>query len=319
MASTLDLSSLRLVRAIADAGTITGAATSLGFTQPAVSQHVRRLERRLGTALLERHARGVRLTEAGQVLARYGATVAATVAAAEREVSALAGLRAGRVRVMSFPSASATLVPAALLLLRDNAPDVEVDFSEAEPPEATAALREGRCDIAVTFDYTSPDPAAHPPGAPDLDREHPERADHLGVHRVQLMSDASLLAIASGDPLADEPRLHLRDLTDTRWIAGCSPCRTHLTDSAAAAGFAPRIAFETDDYMATLAFVAAGLGVALLPGLVAPVAATYPGVTLRSIAGVGRRAVHALTTTDLLRVPAVAVTIEALQEAAAVQ
>jgi len=103
LSHTLELGSLRLVRAIADAGSITGAAASLGYTQPAVSQHVRRLEQRLGTALLERTPRGVRLTEAGQVLARCGARVAASVDAAEREISALTGLQTGVVRWSPSP------------------------------------------------------------------------------------------------------------------------------------------------------------------------------------------------------------------------
>ncbi len=309
MPSTLDLSSLRLIRAIADAGTITGAATTLGFTQPAVSQHVRRLESRLGTALLERHARGVRLTEAGHVLARYGAAVAATVDAAEREVSALTGLHAGRVRVIAIASASATLVPAALTLLRRNAPAVEVDFSEAEPAQAVAAVREGHCDIAITVD----DDGVTGRQGPAVERVE------TGLHRRELMSDASVLALSTEDPLADQPRLHLRDLADARWIAAGAACREHLVRAADTAGFVPRIAYATEDHMAVLAFVAAGLGVALLPGLVAPVAASRPGVTLRSIAGVSRRGVHALTTPDLLRVPAVAATLDALEEAAAVQ
>ncbi len=303
MPSTLDLGSLRLVRAIADAGSITAAATALGCTQPAVSQHVRRLEKRLGTALLERHPRGVRLTEAGQVLARYGATVAATVDAAEREVSALTGLRAGRVRLVSFPSASATLVPAALAALRELAAGVEVVFSEDQPPASIAALREGRCDIAVAFDYPDPTTAGESPLA--------------GLHRRRLLTDPSVLAVADGDPLAERNRLHLRDLAEARWIAGCPRCRGHLTASAEAVGFSPAIAAETDDYMAVLAFVAAGLGVALLPGLVSGVAARHPGVTLRSVAGVSRRSVFALTTPDLLRVPAVAATLDALEDAAA--
>jgi molybdate transport repressor ModE-like protein len=303
MPTTLDLGSLRLVRAIADAGTITAAAHALGYTQPAVSQHIRRLEHRLGTALLERHPRGVRLTEAGQVLARYGATVAATVDAAEREVSALTGLRTGRVRLVSFPSASATLVPAALAGLHEQAAGVEVACSEAQPPASITSVREGRCDIAIAFDYPAPASA--------------EDAPLTGLHRRPLLTDPPVLALADGDPLVSRTRLHLRDLAGARWIAGCPRCRGQLTASAQAAGFSPRIAAETDDYMAVLAFVAAGLGVALLPGLVSTVAARHPGVTLRSVAGTSPRSVFAVTTPDLLRVPAVEATLDALEDAAA--
>lgn len=301
LTQTLDLGSLRLVRAVAEAGSITGAAATLGCTQPAVSQHVRRLERRLGTALFERTPRGVRLTEAGQVIARCGARVAASVDAAEREISALNGLQAGVVRIVAFPTASAVLVPAALGLLRDQAPHVDVRYVEAEPPESIDAVRDGRCDLALAYG------------------EVEDEDEVAGLHRRRLLSDPCVLAMADGDPLAARRRLHLRDLADARWIVGRHRHGLHLTASAARAGFTPRVAMQTDDYVATFAFVAAGLGVALLPGLVSTAAARHPGITLRSVSGASRRPVFALTPSDLLRVPAVAATLDALQEAAAVQ
>lgn len=99
----IDAAGLRVMKAIADEGSFTAAATSLGFTQPAISQMVRRLEQRTGTALVERLGRNVRLTEAGEVLARHAVTVLAALDAAEEEVAAIAGLRSGRVRLMAFP------------------------------------------------------------------------------------------------------------------------------------------------------------------------------------------------------------------------
>lgn len=303
MSAVLDVTSLRIVRAIADHGTITAAAASIGYSQPAVSQHVRRLERRLGVALLDRSGRSIRLTEAGAVLARHGGTVAAAVDAAEREVSALAGLRSGRVRLLAFPSSSATLVPTALGLLRHKAPMVDVSFSEAEPPESVAALREGRCDIAVAFSYPGTDPG--------------QGADLAGLEVRPLLTDPCVVALPEHDDRAQVRRLHLRDLAGDRWIAGCPRCRGHLVAACAQAGFTPQVAYATDDYVATLGFVAAGLGVALLPGLVLTTAARYPGVVIRSVGGVSHRDVHALTTPDLLRVPAVATTLDVLEDAAA--
>jgi len=302
----LDVASLRIVRAIADAGTITGAAAAIGYSQPAVSQHVRRLERRLGIALLERSGRGVRLTEAGEVLARHGAAVTTALEAASAQVAALAGLRAGRVRLTAFPSSSATLVPAALAALRSAHPQLAITLAEAEPPESIEQVRAGSCDLAIAFDY---------PGT-DVGRG---RADLAGLVTRHLLDDTPVLALPSGHPLAGRRRVHLRDLAHEPWIAGCPRCRGHLLQSGAACGFTPEVAYSTDDYVAVLEFVAAGLGVALLPGLVRATARRHPGVAVRPAQGTSSRSVHAVTTPDLLRVPAVAATLAALADAAAGQ
>ncbi|MBI4939615.1 MAG: LysR family transcriptional regulator [Actinobacteria bacterium] len=303
MPEDLDVQSLRIVRAIADAGTITAAATALGYSQPAVSQHVRRLERRLGTALLERRGRGVRLTEAGQVLARHGATVTAALDAAASEVAALTGLRGGRVRLLAFPSSSATLVPTALATLREQHPDLRVSLDECEPPESLQRLRAGACDVAIAFSY---------PGT-DLGRGEDDLA---GLEVRLLLEDPPVLALPAGHPLAESRRLHLRDLAGQTWIAGCARCRGHLLQACAAAGYTPSIAYATDDYVAVLGLVAAGLGVALLPGLVLPTAARHPGVAVRAVGGTSPRTVSTVTTPDLMRVPAVAATVDALSDAA---
>lgn len=298
----LDVSSLRMLRAIADAGTITGAAAALGVGQPAVSQHVRRLERRLGTALLDRSGRSVRLTEAGEALARHGATVGAALRAASAEVSALTGLRAGRVRLVAFPSSSATLVPRALVALRASHPGLSVTLDEAEPPEALRKIRSGECDVALAFDYPG---VGLGRGEDDLD----------GLVTRHLLDEPTLVALPTDHPAAAGDALALADLADERWIAGCPRCRGHLLTAAATCGFEPEIAYATDDYVAVLALVAAGLGVALLPDLVRPIAERQPGVVVRRAAGTSHRTVHAVTAPDLLRVPAVAATLDALAAA----
>jgi DNA-binding transcriptional LysR family regulator len=298
----LDVSSLPMLRAIADAGTITGAAELLGVGQPAVSQHVRRLERRLGTALLDRSGRSVRLTEAGEALARHGATVGAALRAATAEMSALTGLRAGRVRLVAFPSSSATLVPRALVALRDSHPGLRVTLDEAEPPEALRMVRSGECDVALAFDY---------PGV-GLGRGEDDLAGLVTRH---LLDEPTLVALPTDHPAAGGGALALADLADERWIAGCPRCRGHLLTAAEACGFTPEIAYATDDYVAVLALVAAGLGVALLPDLVRPIAERQPGVVVRRAAGTSNRTVHAVAAPDLLRVPAVAATLDALAAA----
>jgi DNA-binding transcriptional LysR family regulator len=322
----LDVTALRLMRAIADHGSLTAAAAAVGSSQPAVSQQVRRLERRLGTALLERAGRSVRLTEAGRVLAHHGAAVTAAVHAAAAEVTSLTTLRAGRVRLVAFPSASATLVPRALADLRRRHPGLAVTLDEAEPPQALDALRSGACDLVLVFAYppVAGDGAGRAASGGGRERPAgpagpagPDGPDGLdGLVARHLLDDDSVVALPADHPAArgDEP--DLADLADDVWIAGCPRCRGSLLAAGRARGFTPQVAYATDDYVAVLGLVAAGLGVALLPGLVLPTALRTPGVVVRRAGGTVGRTVHAVTTPDLLRVPAVAAALDALERAA---
>ncbi|MFP5346427.1 MAG: LysR family transcriptional regulator [Actinomycetes bacterium] len=307
----LDPSALRLMRAIADTGTISAAAEQIGSSQPAVSQQVRRLERRLGTALLERAGRGVRLTEAGEVLARHGSAVTAALEAAREEVEALAGLRTGRVRLTAFPSSSATLVPRALALLREAHPGVRVSFSEAEPPESLQQVRDGQCDLAVAFSYAGSDIG----GASSLQQADAAPDTH-GLLTHPLLDDAMWLALPKGHPAARNGEVDLAELDGETWIAGCPRCRGHLLHVCQTVGFEPDIAYATDDYVAVLGLVAAGLGVALIPGLVLH-AAGKSDVEPRPVRPASVRSVQVVTTTDLLRVPAVSAAFDALSTTAA--
>ncbi|MDQ2756544.1 MAG: LysR family transcriptional regulator [Actinomycetota bacterium] len=298
----LDAAALRVMRAISDEGSFTGAAVSLGYSQPAISQMVRRLEQRLGTVLVERIGRNVRLTEAGQVLARHAVGVLAALDAAEEEVAAIAGLRSGRVRLMAFPSSSATLVPRALSLVKQRFPDITVTFSEGEPPESLAALRAGECDLAVAFAYEGDDPAR----PDDLDQ----------FVSTPLLEDEVRLAVPRDHPLAGAGEVDLADFASESWIAGCPRCRGHLLALSHTSGFTPTVSFETEDYVAVLGLVGAGLGVALVPDLILAAAKNSEVATL-SLKPASRRTITVVTTEDLRRVPAVRATLDALAESAA--
>ncbi|HET7397983.1 MAG TPA: LysR family transcriptional regulator [Intrasporangium sp.] len=301
----IDAAGLRVMKAIADEGSFTSAANALGFTQPAISQMVRRLEQRTGTVLVERYGRQVRLTEAGQVLARHAVAVLAALDAAEEEITAIAGLRAGRVRLMAFPSSSATLVPKALAVLKQRHPGVSVTFTEAEPPESLAALRGGDCDVAVAFAYEGMDLGVLEEDLSMLVTRH-------------LLDDEVRLVLPSSHPLAAREVAHMSDFSDEEWIAGCPRCRGHLLSLSAHAGFTPHVAFETEDYVAVLGLVAAGLGVALVPDLILR-AAKHEEVVALPLDPASRRQILAVTTADLQRVPAVEAALDALCLAAQAQ
>ncbi len=301
----IDAAGLRVMRAIADEGSFTAAAAALGYTQPAISQMVRRLEQRTGTVLVERMGRNVRLTEAGQVLARAAGPVLAALDSAEEEVAAIAGLRSGRVRLMAFPSASATLVPRALALLKARYPDVTISFTEAEPPESIAALRAGDCDLAVAFTYEGTDVVR---GEDDLE----------AFVTTPLLEDDVRLAIPRTHEVAERDEVDLAELAEEPWIAGCPRCRGHLVQLADAAGFRPDVAYETEDYVAVLGLVAEGLGVALIPDLILRTV-QHEDVIALPLTPASRRTIVAVTTPDLQRVPAVTATLDALVASARAQ
>jgi len=304
LAAALDLQTVRVVRQIAEHGSLTAAAEALGYSQPAVSQQLRRFEERTGIALVERVGRGIRLTQSGRVLARHANAVATALEAAAGELAEIRGLRAGRVRLVAFPSASATLVPRLIATLGAAHPGVTVTYVEAEPPEAVAAVRADRADLAITFSY---------PG----DRDDPHRASARGLDVRAFGEEPIRLVLPTGHAAAASDVVDLATLRDEPWIAGCPRCRGHLLELADAAGFAPRIAFETDNFVAVEGMVAQGLGVALLPELALDASPRHPDVVIRPTARSDVRSLHLVTARGAERVPAVAAAIAALESLAA--
>jgi molybdate transport repressor ModE-like protein len=293
---------LRVLRAVAATGSFSAAGRELGCTQPAVSQQMKALESSVGTPLLVRSGRETRLTQAGEALVRHAAGILAGLTAAEEEVAAIAGLRAGRVRLVSFPSGSSTLVPTALAALRAAHPGTRVSLEEAEPPRSVEMLREGDCDIALAFRYE---------GAPGAEEE--EWAD-LVVR--PLLTDRLVGLVPQGHRLARTRSIGIGELAAEPWIAGCPRCRGQLVRVCESAGFTPRIDFATDDYPAVVGLVGAGLGVAVLPELA--IESVRPkGVRMVTVEPVVRREIVALTLPDLARVPTVAATLDRLAGAAA--
>ncbi|MBK3381810.1 LysR family transcriptional regulator [Streptomyces sp. DEF147AK] len=286
---------LRVLRAVAASGSFSAAARELGCTQPAVRQQMKALESSAGTPLLIRTGREMRLTPAGEALTRHAAGILAGLTAAEEEVAAIAGLRAGRVRLVSFPSGSSSLVPAALAALRAAHPGTRVSLEEAEPPRSAELLRAGDCDIALAFRYA---------GA-----TAPDEWDDLVVR--PLLADRLVGLVPEGHRLADAASAGIGELAADPWIAGCPRCRRQLVEVCETEGFTPRIDFATDDYPAVLGLVAAGLGVAVLPAL-ALESLRPKGVRTIAVEPAVEREIVALTLPDLAQVPAVAATLDHL-------
>src|SRR3954447_8811527 len=197
----LDPRRMRVLREVAIRGSFSAAADALSFTQSAVSQQIAALEREAGTTLVQRSARGVRLTDAGEAVVRHAEAIMARLAEAEAELEAIAGLRGGRLRLASFESAGSTLMPLAIAAFRQQHPAVELSMSLAEPDDSLPLLRSGDLDLAIVFD------TAAVPVAASVDRRH-------------LLDDPMYLALPGDHPLAHRRRLRLEDLAGEAWVAG---------------------------------------------------------------------------------------------------
>ncbi len=266
----LDLTRLRVLVAIAHEGSVTAAAEALHYAQPSVSHHLAKLEAEVAVPLVQRVGRGIRLTEAGRLLVERAEEILGQVESACAELAAHAGLRAGRVRLAAFPSALATLVPLAAARLATEHPGIKLTLTEAEPPEALKGLRNADLDIALVFDHGV------------------ESGGDTRNTTVTPLLEEPLYVVSRAGAEWSGPRSELVTYAQDRWIAGCQRCRTHLVSACQRAGFTPAIEFETDDYVAVQALVAAGLGVSTLPGL-ALIANRHSHVRIDRIAGDRRR------------------------------
>ena len=248
----LNVNRLRILIEVANRGSFSAAADALSYTQSAVSQQVAALEAETGVTLLERLPRGVRLTPAGEVLLEYAEGIIARLHAAEAEMAAIAGLRGGQLRMASFPTAGATLMPLAIAIFRAQHPEVELTLAEGEPEEIAPRLSAGEFDIALLFEFEGTSESL----GPDLSR-------------VPLFEDPMFLALPADHALARRQTLRLENLRAEAWIqtSASSPCAQHVVRSCHAAGFEPIVSFESDDYQTVQGLVAAGVGVALIPKL----------------------------------------------------
>ena len=263
----LHLGRLKVLSEVVSRGSFSAAAEALSYTQSAVSQAIARLEAETGTTLVVRDRRGVRPTAAGATLVEHAESIFAQVEAAEADLAAVLGVRAGRLRVASFPSAGASLMPLAVAAFRTQHPNVALTLAEGEPEEIAPRLRAGEFDLALLFEF---------PGV----RERPG----AGLRTVTLLEDPMHVALPADHPLAAKPALALSDMSNQDWVqtSAASPCARHVVRSCLAAGFEPNVTFESDDYETVQGLVAAGVGVALIPRLA--LTRVHPGIVVRELA-----------------------------------
>jgi len=281
----LDVRLLQTFREVAMRGSFSLAAEELGFTQPAVSQHLARLERHLGVKVLERAARGVTLTPAGEALLAETEAVLSSVRQAERAAQSAGGVVASRLRVGAFPSAAAGLVPGAVQAARRRGPhpDIELDLRVVEPEPGMRAVARNRLDIALMIE--SPlDPIVLPEG----------------IELLEVTEDPMMIALPPDHRMASRRSIDLAELADEPFLltelGGTCADSNIMLHACRDAGFAPNVRLESEDYNALQGMAAAGLGVSIVPRL-ATVGA-HPGVVLRPLKPAPTRTILAAVSKD---------------------
>jgi DNA-binding transcriptional LysR family regulator len=296
----LNLGRLEMLCEVVTRGSFSAAAEALSYTQSAVSQAIARLEAETGATLVVRDRRGVRPTAAGSTLVEHAEAIFAQVEAAEADLAAVLGVRSGRLRVASFPSAGATLMPLAVATFRERHPDVALTLAEGEPEEIAPRLRAGEFDLALLFEF---------PGT--------REAAAIAHTSVTLLEDPMYVALREDHPLASKPGLSLADLGEEQWVqtSASSPCARHVVRSCLAAGFEPVVTFESDDYETIQGLVAAGVGVALIPRLA--LTRVHRGIIVRPLAPRSpARKVVAATTVGPGVAPAARAMVDVLSDVA---
>ncbi|ULR50167.1 LysR family transcriptional regulator [Streptomyces deccanensis] len=293
----MDVRRMQVLRTVVTSGSVTAAATALGYTPSAISQQVAALEKEAGIALLERVGRGVRPTEAGLLLTEYAGAIGRQVAEAEAALADLRAGRTGRLAVRYFATAGASLVAPAVARLRAEHPGVRVELKLIDPDDPLPAVREGRADLALVV--------------------RPRGADPDGVRLLHLLDDTYLAVLPAAHPLAERPDLTLADLADEPWVGSewPGPCLDAQLEACAEAGFRPRFVVESEDYATAQGFVAAGLGVGLIPRL--GLGSSHPDVVVRRFTGAEpRRSIHAAVRGTAPPQPALRTFVRALRQAA---
>ena len=269
----LNLSRLQVLCEVVRQGSFSAAADSLSYTQSAISQSVARLEAETGAPLVVRGRRGVTPTPAGTALVSHAERIFEQVREAEADVAAVMGVRVGRLRVGSFPSGGASLMPPAVARFRRSHPHVTLTLADGEPEQLIPRLHSGELDLALLYEFPGTRPRRRRVGA--------------GLRSTRLLSDPMRVALAPEHPLADAAQLSLTDLRDEQWVqtSATSPCAQHVVATCLRAGFEPSVAFESDDFDTVQGLVAAGVGVALIPRLA--LNRVHPGVVVRELADGG--------------------------------
>lgn len=293
------LERLRILRAISRHGSVVGAAESLHVTTSAVSQQLAKLEREAGQPLISRSGRGIRLTDAGLLLAGHADRVLSQLELAQSDLEAHRGLAVGDLRLAAFPTAARGLFPSALVTLRQNHPSLRPHLTEMEPGQSVPLLTRGDLDLAIVLDWYN-----RPLSLP------------TGLAKAPLLDDPIDIAMPADHRCAGRRQVELRDFADEDWVVWPAGefCHEVLMFTMRSAGIEPRIAHLAQEHHTQLALVAAGLGVAVAPRLGRD--QLPEGVVTIPARDEMRRHIFAVWREDADRRPSIRAAVQALEKAA---
>jgi DNA-binding transcriptional LysR family regulator len=295
----MDVQQLRTFYRVAKRGSVTAAAQELGYTQSAVSRQIAALEASIDARLFDRRARGVRLTEHGQCLLPHAESLLERLDAARRDLAELDNLERGRLRVGAFATANAALIPQALAAFRRQHPSISLSLVEGSTHRQLAWLEAGEVDVAVVSAF------------PD------QRVGDDRIDLVRLLDDAMLVAVPRSHHLARRRRLRLRELAHETWIAADSRENDRLLGpERLRTEYEPVVDFVVREWTAKLGFVAAGLGITLVPSLAARAAPADVALVALHPEERSFRRIYAAATKGRVRSPAADAFLAILRDSA---
>ncbi|BBA96918.1 putative LysR family transcriptional regulator [Actinacidiphila reveromycinica] len=293
----MDIQQLKVLTEVARTGSYTGAAQALGYTQSAVSYHMRRLQQAVGSAPVVRIGRRLQLTEVGHVLLRHADAIFSALRAADQEVASVVAHGGGLVRLVAFQSSCVTLLPQVVERLRVSQPEVRITVVQAEPVEARRLIRAGEADLGLLCNWEN--------------EELPEGEETM--LRMELMTDRRFVVMREDHPFAGLRTVDLAELADSSWVM--ESFRDRFTAACTNLGFSPRVVATVDDALAIQALVASGLGITLMSefALRCP---SLPGLVRRPLRNWPLRRTYLLLWPDMVRVAAVAAVVRVVRATA---
>ena len=251
MIATASVERVLLLASVARHGTMTRAAQAVGYSVSAISQQIHKLELEAGQPLLQRHSRGIVLTDAGQVVVAHAEQIHSQLKSLQYSLDDIAGIRAGSLRMGTFPTAGSSLLPLAISRFRSEHAGIDLSVRSFRVAALLSMLNSRDISMSLLWDYEW------------------SRLDLPDMEVRLLLDDPTDLVVSATHPLAARDTVTVSELLDESWVVRAEnhPMIDVIVHAANDVGFQPKVAYEANDYQEVQAMVAVGVGVSLVPRL----------------------------------------------------